>query len=557
MPMLTSDKLKERDRLNKRLSAMKVEASSFMDHYMALSEFVDPRRGRFFVTDRNRGEPRHKSIYNSKPALSLRTASAGMLAGAMSPARPWFQFTSHDEALVSNGQARRWAALLRKLVLLILGTSNFYNMAPLKIRELMLFGTGCMSQEDDFEDVVRFYTHTVGSYYIDQSNRLSVNAFAREFERTTLQLVMQFGLENVSTTVKSAYDSSNYHSWHPVVQFIEPNMFRDPDDFTSRSLEYRSVYYEPRYEVAGKFLSESGFSFFPVYASRWETTNEDILGTSCPGMLTLGDVKQLQKQEKEKAKAIEKHVTPPMQGPPSFRNQPVRNLPGGYTTNMGAGGKIESLYNLDPRIQELVFDIQTTERRISEGFYVPLFKAITEMEGIQPKNQVELSHVNAERLLELGPVLEQVHGEWLGKMVENTVRRIFDLQLMPPAPEILQGRELDLEFISALAVAQRAVATGSIERTVTFAAGLAEAGWDVRDRINADEVIDEYSSVVGAPPKIVVPVEEVEAKRRERQQQMQSDRAFEQAQQAANVAKMASDAKLDDDNALSVGVGRR
>ena len=278
---------------------------------------------------------------------------------------------------------------------------------------------------------------------------------------------------NVSTAVMSQFNRGNYGGWHTVRQFIEPNPFRDAEaaKISSEFKPYRSVYYEPGKNGSGvdkhKFLSRKGFEGFPAYVPRWELADSDIYAVNCPGMMNLGDIKQLQEQEREKAKAIAKSSTPPLQGPPSLRNQPIMNIPGGVTINTAGvtGQKIEAIYNVDPRISELLLDIQSTEERIDGGFYVDMFLAITDIKGIQPKNELQLSQVNEERLLQIGPVLEQVHGEWLDRMVRRVGGQILKAGIMPEAPRELQGKELQLTFVSALAQAQRTVSIASIERT--------------------------------------------------------------------------------------------
>ena len=68
-----------KDYFNQRLSSLKQERESFIDHWRELAEFVQPRRGRFFVTDRNKGDRRHLSIINSKATQAHRIATAGLL----------------------------------------------------------------------------------------------------------------------------------------------------------------------------------------------------------------------------------------------------------------------------------------------------------------------------------------------------------------------------------------------------------------------------------------------------------------------------------------------
>ena len=81
------------------------------------------------------------------------------------------------------------------------------------------------------------------------------------------------------------------------------------------------------------------------------------------------------------------------------------------------------------------------------------------MQGIQPRNEEELLQRNEERLLQLGPPLERVHGEFLSRMVTRTFNQAVNAGIIPPAPEIIQRRNLEVRFISSLAMAQRSVAT--------------------------------------------------------------------------------------------------
>ena len=337
----------------RRLSLLEVERSSFISHYKDLSEVITPRKGRFFTSDRNKGNIRHQSIINSKGTQAVRTATAGMVAGSMSPSRPWFRLATQDPELMEFQPNKIWLEQQERLLRAIFNSSNLYNMAPTMFAELLTFGTGCMTHVDDFEDVARFFTHTVGSYFISQNDKYVIDTVVREFEMTVYQLVKKFGLENVSRSVRTLYDRGSYDIWVGVVQFIEPNPMRDPNKLDSKFKPFRSVHYETGVggtegnsepasvgAVSGKdFLSEKGFDEFPAYCPRWDVTGEDIYGTSCPGMIALGDIKSLQVEERRKAQAIDRIVNPPLQGPAHVRNAPVSTLPGGLTSECGASNK--------------------------------------------------------------------------------------------------------------------------------------------------------------------------------------------------------------------------
>jgi len=530
---------------NNQLSQMDTERQSFITHYKDLQEFGSPRRGRFFDQDRNRGEKRHQSIINNIAIQSLRTGTAGMLNGTMSPSRPFFALETFDPDLMEARDVRPFLYKTEMLLRTILNESNFYNMSPVFLKELLLFGTSLMTHVDDFEDVARFYTHTAGSYYLRQNDRLEIDGFARKFEWPCHQIVGKFGEKNVSTAVKQAYSTGNYHKWYPVVHFVEPNEdYSETGKFAIKK-KFSSVYYEPGNNGVDKtkFLSKGGFDSFPAYSVRWDVTEGDIYGVDCPGMTALGDIKHLQIEEKRKAQAIDKMVNPPLSGPPSIRNVAVSGMDGGLTVYEADAQKqkLEPIYQVDPRLQELRLDMDAVERRIKGAFFVDLFLAITDMEGIQPRNQLDLAQRNEERLIQLGPVLERLHSEFLSRLIDRLLAQAIKANLLPPIPAALAGTDLRVRFISTLAMAQRAVVTSDIERLTTFVGTLASFNLPV-DKFDADQAIDEYSRAIGIPPKIVLSDDELATRRQEKVKQQQQDRMLAMAESASKSAKNVADA---------------
>lgn len=548
-----------KDRYQRQVASMRRERESFIEQYRNLAQFVTPRRGRFYTQDRNKGDRRWAEIINSTATRALRIAVSGMFTGIMSPSRPWHWLRpKNDPDLAEFGPVKQWLWFVMNQQRDIFRQSNLYSMSPVMLKEVLQFGTGCMSHEDDREHVARFYAETVGSYMIGQDDTYRVNTVVREKEMTVRQIVARFSDRgevnpDISPHVKRQYDVGNYHEWYPVTHVVEPN-----DDFLegspiSRRRKYRSVYYEPGNNEKDAFLSEGGFDLFPFYCPRWEVTGEDIYGTDCPGMTALGDVRGLQHEERRKAQGLDKMVSPVLQGPPSLRNVPIQNLPGHAIIHEAAGGQhfLRPAYEVNLPLQHMVVDIEKVERRINEDYFVDLFQAISEMEGVQPRNQLELMQRNSERLLQLGPVLERAHGEFLSQLVD----RVFDQQvkrrMLPPAPEELQGEPLEIRFVSTLAMAQQAIATGNVERLLAYVLGLAEAYPDALDKFDADQSIDLYADLIGAPPELVVPDDRVAELRVQRRQQQQAMAVAQAVQQAGPAIAQLGNVKLDEDNVAS------
>ncbi len=139
----------------------------------------------------------------------------------------------------------------------------------------------------------------------------------------------------------------------------------------------------------------------------------------------------------------------------------------------------------------------------------------------------------------LGPVLERLHNELLDPLIDNTFNRMIEANLVPPAPEELQGMELNVEFVSMLAQAQRAIGTNSVDRYVNSMGMVAQMKPDVLDKFDSDAWADGYADMLGVDPNLIVGGERVARVRQERaaaQQAMAQQEA--QAQMIDNATKL-------------------
>ena len=541
--------------------------SSFDQQWRDLARFVSPRRARFDLNDKDRGERQWNSIINNIASQALRVATAGMFAGNASPARPWFALIHTDDRIMESAPAKLWLHAVERKILAVFRDSNFYNVLPIVLRDLLLFGTACMKQIDDFDNVARFYSYPIGSYYLGLDARLEVNQMVRELLMTADQIVERFGIENVSERVKNAHERGYYKQQFAVVQHIIPNYIINLNSPFAEGKPYIAVYYElgsaggnaglaftastNSSTLDDNFLGVEGFFEKPFYAPRWTVVGEDTYATECPAMIALGDVKQLQAQERRKGQAIDKMTNPPLQSPPTVRTDGINALPGGVTylqTGAENGGRITTLYDVNLDLSALREDISHVEQRIKDAFLVTMFLAITEAQGIQPRNEYELITRNDEKLLQLGPVLQQVQGELLSPIVVRTFNQLERADdggrngVLPPIPEILRDQALEVRYISSLAQAQRATATQAIDRTLDFASRASQLRPDTIDKLNPDYMLEEYVRVTGAPPKILLSDEETEEIRATRAQQQQEELQRQEQLTGSQTAKNTADA---------------
>lgn len=550
---MAAETLKER--LTKQLGQLETERNSFEPHWRDLSDFINPRGSRFLTSDVNRGDRRNTKIVDPTASMANRTLSSGMMSGITSPARPWFRLATPDPAMMNYGPVKQWLEVVQNRMNDMFNKSNLYQSLPIIYSSLGTYGTAAMAVLEDNEDIIRTYPFPLGSFYIANSPRLSVDTAYRKFSMTVRQLVMEFGIDKVSSSVKGMWESGTYEKWIDVVHAVYPNMDRDTGKLDAKNKRVKSVYYEEGGD-SDKVLRESGFDDFPILAPRWEVNGEDVYGSSCPGMLALGQVKALQLEQRRKSQLIDKATNPPMVGPSSLKNQRVSLLPGDitYIDQMSSQDGFKPAYLVNPNTADLLADIQDTRSIINSSYFVDLFMMLQNVNTRSMPVEAVIE-MKEEKLLMLGPVLERLNDEFLDPLIDRAFSIMVSKNLLPQPPDVMQGMPLRIEYISVMAQAQKSIGLGSLERFVGFVGGLAQAKPEALDKINVDQAIDSYAEMSGVSPTVVVPAEDVQQIREDRQQQIQQQQAMQMVMAAAQGAKTLSEAQTADPSVLSAMAG--
>ena len=528
----------KRQQLTARWGMLQTERASWIAQYQEISTYLLPSNGRYFLQDRDLGRKRFNTIYDSTATQALRTLGAGLMAGATSPARPWFRLMTPDPALNAYQPVKVWLDQVSAIMHKVFQASNTYRSLHQMYEEMGAFGTAAAIILPDFDNVIHHYPLTAGEYCIATDAKGNVVTLYRQFEMQVSQLVKEFGLENCSGAVQAMYENGTLDAWLPVQHSIEPRADRDPTKQDAKNMPWGSYYFELGGEQ-DKMLRESGFKRFPGVAPRWSVTGGDIYGTG-PGMEAIGDVKQLQHEQLRKAQAIDYQTNPPLGVPVSMKNQEVDRLPGGVTfiDQTNPNGGIKSLFEVNLELQYLLQDIQDVRGRIRSAFFADLFLMISNAGANDPRmTATEVSMRQEEKMLMLGPVLERLSNELLQPLIEITFDYMVEANAVPPAPPQMQGMQLQVELVSMLAQAQQAIGTNSIDRFVSGITSLAQIKPEVLDKFDSDAWADTYSDALGIDPRLVLANDAVQQIRDARAKAQAAQQQAAAAQQASQTAK--------------------
>lgn len=525
----------------RRWGALKQERSSWIPHYQEISDNLMPRAGRFFLSDRNDGNKRHNNIYDNTGPRALKILGAGMMSGSSSPARPWIRLTTADPDLAKQADVKIWLSDVTRMILRVFAKSNTYRSLHSMYEELGGFGTGATIVLPDYDNIIHHYTLTAGEYAIATDSKGRVNTIYREYEKTVANLVEEFGLKNCSTKVQDMYSRGDHDKWVGIIHCIEKRTDYDGSKKDGKNMPWASVSMESSAEK-GKYLRESGFKTFPALVPRWALSGGDIYGHS-PGMEALGDIKQLQHEQMRKGQTIDYKLRPPMVYPTALKGLEVDGLPGGVTfADTNATQKIETLFNVNLELQPLLEDIQDVRQRVRGSFYADLFMMLANQDTGR-MTATEVAERHEEKLLVLGPVIERLHNELLQPLVEMTFARLLEAGVLPDVPESLREQDIQVEFVSILAQAQKAVATNSIDRYVNNLGAIAQFKPDILDKFDSDQWAEIYADSLGVDPALIVPGDKVALIRKARQeaqnaaaQQQANNMAADTAQKMATAA---------------------
>lgn len=569
----------ERTRCEIMRGQLEADRSTFIDHWRELGSYILPRRPRFTITDVNQGGRRTKHIIDSTATSAAQTLSAGMMSGITSPARPWFKLETPDPALNDKATVKDWLYEVRRRMNSVFLKSNLYNVLPILYGDMGVFGTSAMTVEEDDETVVRFYPYPIGSYVIQNDEKGRVRTFGRTFRLTVLQIVQRWGNmrhgvpdfmdparaadSKISLVCQRMWRADLRSQYLDIAHLIYPNFAYNSSQLESKYKRFKSVYYEYAAPSA-LLLEEKGFDEFPVLCPRWVVNAEDAYATGCPGMTALGDIKQLQVTEKRISQAIEKQVNPPVKGPTALRTSTVSTLPGGitYVDELTSKASLSPVYQVQFEIEEAEKKQEQCRARIERVFFADLFLMLTDMDR-KEITATEIMERKEEKLLALGPVLEQLNQDLLDPLIDRVFAIMLRRGLLPPVPPELSGVDLRVEYTSIMAQAQKMIGIANMERFVSFLASLSQAvitsdtNPEVFDNVDIDNIIEDYAEATGISPRSIKSEDMVQAIRNARQKAQQAAQAAQQAESISKSAKNLSGADMSGDNALTRLAGRR
>ncbi|MCD7878518.1 MAG: portal protein [Candidatus Gastranaerophilales bacterium] len=520
---------------NSRRAELDIAYNAIKADWQELADYFLPRSVRFLARNVNKQPVKNKKIKDSTPLVAVRNFSSGMMSGATSPATNWFKVKVKNYRQESSYEIKIWCSEVENLFRDIFNSSNLYRILPSVYKQLGVFGISVFSMLSDEASILRCQLLPIGSYRIAKNYKGEIDTICRVYMDTAKNIYDKFGENNVSREVINAVKSGRFEELYEIVHFVEPNKNFMPNSVWAEDKEFISVYYEANSEE-NKFLSKSGFDKFPYAVFESEVNGEDVYPSECPGINALPDVKQLMSMVIDEGKAVKKMISPTYKGPASLKNKKMIDAPAAFIEEDENGRGLSPIYEVNPRVLEVDSIIEKLKESIKEIFYNDLFSMILNT-AERTRTATEVNELKEEKMVLLSPLLQQIHNG-LNYVIDWVFQECINLNILPEAPAEIMGANMDIEFVSTLAQAQKAVKISAMERFTTFTINLAQAlEPSLRNKLNANKIIDDYAEFANISPEQIIPTKQAEKLKQKNEEAQSQKQAMEQIKEGSEIIK--------------------
>lgn len=507
-------------------------------------DFDDPRENK-----KKRKDAFYNRIINSVAFSSSKMLASLLVSHLTNPQQRWFYTDIGDDGRKVYRDEQIWMRQCENMMYRRFAQSGLHQTLHNVYFEGAVFGNGIMVKRKS-KTGWRYTPLTVGQYWIDQDGDGVVNTVFRRFAMTAEELQNEFGYDNCPEIVRKQLERGHRNTYFNVIHAVEPNLGYLPEWSNPYNKPFISTYYVEDCKDDEGFLEQKGIKRLPYYNLRWDRYGTNVLGTGI-GRHVLGDARMLQAYERDLAKSSKKRISPPLKATPDMKNVEKNVGADGVTYTNNPEG-FTALFNVNYDTQQAMANIQRIEARIKEAFFLDIFFAM--MTKDKTMSATEAAAVDQEKLVVLGAVTDRIRTEFLDKIVEDMFLDMLEAGEFPPAPESLQGEEINIKYKSVLLQSMEMTDLVSIERYLQFTGSQASFDPTAAMLPRTLEINSEYATKLGVNKSLIHSKREVEAMVEAQAQQQQQQQAQIDSQTVLNNAKATrelSEANTTAENALT------
>ena len=517
--------------LKSNLSRLMEQRSTWESHWQECADFMQPRKAEI-TNERARGDKRNLQIFDATAIHALELLASSLQGMLTSSANRWFSLRYKEDQLNDIDEAKEWLEDVTDKMYTAFARSNFQQEIFEAYHDLITFGTACMMIEGDEDQILRFSTRHIKELYIQENDKGFIDTVYRRFKIPVHAAVEKFGLENLSLETGKLFKKEPFQKIE-LVHVARPRTIYNENKLDKKNMPFQSIYFE---FGSGHIIDIGGFKELPYVVPRYLKASTEIYGRS-PAMNALPDVKVLNKMVETAMKAAAKQVDPPLLVPDDSMLSPIRMSAG--SLNYYRSGSRDRIEPLNIGQATTVTLNQENQRReaIQKTFHIDQLMISSQ----RSMTATEVIQRNEEKMRILGPALSRLQSELLQPMILRVFNIMLRNKLFQVAPEVLANQEIDIEYVSPMALAQRSQELQSLVRGLELFTQISQVA-PVQDYIDENGLVKQIINLLGLPAKMIKSDAQVQQVREQRAaaqaQAMQMQQAMQEAQMAKDAAPM-------------------
>lgn len=543
----------------RRFEVLKDERRPMEGVYRDIQKYLMPEGGRFLEGDV--GDPEAEDpeidlshIFDSTPMRAADTAASGLHGGLTSPSTQWFSFFVGDYRDFRDRapqDVKDWTLNAQKCVRDIMANSNFYAAIQRAYKEEIACGTAAMLVCPDDYTVARYKTLTMGEYWLGGGEDNRIHTMYRKASKTARDIVSTYGKERTPKCVLDALEKNPDKKFH-IVQAIQPWNYFGNAPQGDRRFRYEDVRWVEGCSQQDPILYRGGYITRPFVAVRWADSGDSVYGRSSPGIMSLPDNKQLQLLVAQINQNIEWQTDPAWAIHESAKEILGKGIRPGSVVSYSGDPQSRMVTPIIPgnfiAVDSAMMKQQDLRQLARDAHFNQYFALIQDKQ--KEMTATEIMQLIQEKSDLLGPVVTQNMSELLVPNLDRTFEIAVDVDMLPPAPERIQGQALRPYFMSSLAIAQKQASRSGDNIFLQWLAAAAQMDRTVLDGVNFDAWRNAYAEDGTIQGDIIRGDDDVEAVRRQRRQEQQRAAQMQELAQAAQTAETLGRADITPDSAL-------
>lgn len=520
---------------------MRTERQSTWDGlFDELCDFFNPNR-KGFLSEQRSGADRYQDIYGSPPEMNARALAAYISTNLRQPGNKWFKAKPKNAMLASSEMSRLWCDVVTEITYAELyhPEAEFEKQCAIADLDVVTLGTAVIKPGFFNKGGKRHLTFQV--YHLKQVVLLAdaygrINGGYFFYEYTLRSLVDEWGEDALPPQIRSKLDSGrpNMDEKIEVMNACIPN---GEYQYFGSSRQKWEFPYVSLWMVANtrEVLEEKGYYEFPYVCPRWDTSTGETYGRS-PAMVALRDARLLDAMTRSFIDSAELSLMPPLMGPVNaFRggiDLRARGLSLYDLTGMPAGTKPLEPIMLGSQPDKTYEFMLRLEERIGQAFYRDILELPRMGDGTM--TATEINARLDQFLRQAAPVFARLEATYNAGLINRVFSILSREGYYPPAPEDLQGEEIEFAYESPVKVARDRAEGGKIMEGLGMIAQVAQAagpvkGMDVIDNIDFDVTTRMIGMKAGLPQALFKNLNQMLEERAARMKQMQMQQMAEMA----------------------------